>query len=194
MEIGGWVLLAVLWAVVNMMTRRMEKPPGSQRREPRNRPSPNSPPFPQTLDPSQAEGTRLEVMLRELQRALEQGIHTGPLGRPANLPLPENEEFEERTSLEVEPEVLSLETEVRRESRQLVDQDDAAEAIEARRVGAAAARDKAVTQADHSAFDQRIRQEVADKTAVRYTPQQLRDAIVWREILGPPVSLREGER
>jgi hypothetical protein len=25
----------------------------------------------------------------------------------------------------------------------------------------------------------------------RYTPAQLRDAVVWREILGPPVSERE---
>jgi hypothetical protein len=133
-------------------------------------------------------------MLRELQRALEQGTHTGPLGRPANESLPQEEEFEDRASLEVEPEILSLETEVHRESRQRVDQDDAAEAIVARRISAAAARDKAVTQADHAAFDERIRKEVADKTAVRYTPQQLRDAIVWREILGPPVSLREGER
>ena len=36
----------------------------------------------------------------------------------------------------------------------------------------------------------------ADKTATRgYTLQQLRKAVVWREILGPPVSMRgEGER
>ena len=34
----------------------------------------------------------------------------------------------------------------------------------------------------------------ADKTATRgYTARQLRDAVVWREILGPPVSLRGEE-
>jgi hypothetical protein len=144
-------------------------------------------------------------MLRELQRALEEGSpieapttvtvpRTGPLGRPASVSLPEEEDFEERASLEVDPEVVSLETEVRRESRRRVDQDEGAEEVVARRISAAAARDKAITQADHTAFDKRIRQEVADKTATRYSAQQLRDAVVWREILGPPVSLRETER
>jgi hypothetical protein len=40
-----------------------------------------------------------------------------------------------------------------------------------------------------------VRQEVADHTAVqrKYTPEQLRNAVVWREILGPPVAVR-GER
>jgi hypothetical protein len=42
--------------------------------------------------------------------------------------------------------------------------------------------------------DAQIRTEPADHTAARtYTPQQLRDAVVWREILGPPVGLRGGE-
>ncbi|MBA3344021.1 MAG: hypothetical protein H0T44_01770, partial [Gemmatimonadales bacterium] len=42
-------------------------------------------------------------------------------------------------------------------------------------------------------FDSRIRQEPADHTAVRrYSAQQMRDAFVWREILGPPVSERPG--
>jgi hypothetical protein len=47
------------------------------------------------------------------------------------------------------------------------------------------------TRAERTAFDARIRQEPADKTATRaYTTKQLREAVVWREILGPPVSLR----
>jgi hypothetical protein len=64
----------------------------------------------------------------------------------------------------------------------------------ARRIAAAEAQGKPLTKADHRAFDARIRQEPADKTATRgYTARQLRDAVVWREILGPPVSLREEE-
>ena len=43
-------------------------------------------------------------------------------------------------------------------------------------------------------FDARIRQEAADKTAVATNrTRRLRDAVVWREILGPPVSLRDSE-
>ncbi len=145
------------------------------------------------MDPTQQEGSRLERVLREFERALDQA---GSPERPAGLPPREDEEeeWEERESLEVEPEIVSLETEVRRESRPLVDQDDHAERIELHRIAAAATRDQARSKADHAKFDQRIRQEVADKTAAgRYTIEQLRDAVVWREILGPPVSLR-GER
>jgi hypothetical protein len=202
MEISGWVVLAVLWALLNLLTRKAEKSSGKSRRPPETDAQPEARPLPHTLDASQREGSRLETMLRELQRTLEEASavdalptltrpRTGPLGRPATVPLPTEEEFEERASLEVEPEVESLETEVRRESRRRVDQDEGAEEIVARRISAAAARDKAITQADHAAFDQRIRQEVADKTATRFSARQLRDAVVWREILGPPVSLRE---
>jgi hypothetical protein len=73
-----------------------------------------------------------------------------------------------------------------------VDQDEGAAEIELRRIQAAAARDHARTRADHVAFDQRIRQEPAEHTATRsYTAQQLRDAVIWREILGRPVSERD---
>jgi hypothetical protein len=114
------------------------------------------------------------------------------MGRPSSRRLPPAEEVEERETLEVGPTVESLETEVRRPERARVDQDDEAERVIARRAAAAAARSGPVTRADHDAFDRRIRQEPADHTAVRaLTPQQLRDAVVWREILGPPVSERD---
>ena len=89
----------------------------------------------------------------------------------------------------------SLERDPKRQARAEVDQDDEAEQIVARRMAAAEAQGKPLTKADHRAFDARIRQEPADKTATQgYTTRQLRDAVVWREILGPPVSLRgEGE-
>jgi hypothetical protein len=104
----------------------------------------------------------------------------------------EEEDVEERDSLEEPERVVSLETDVRRRERPQYDQDAEAEAIVQRRIEAARARDRALGKADHRAFDISIRQEVADHTAVRrYTPAQLRDAIVWREILGPPASERE---
>ena len=191
MEIGGWVILAVLWALLNLMTKGKER-----------KPPPRARPLPSTPDASQQEGSRLETMLRELQRALEEseGVEQSATlsfprperpGRPATFPLPGDEDIEERESLEAEPEVVSLETEVRRTPRRWIDQDEGAEDIEAQRIKAAAARDRATTKVDRAAFEQRIRQEPADKTATRYTARQLRDAVVWREILGRPVSMRD---
>jgi hypothetical protein len=191
-EFNGFILLAVLWFLVNLFTssRRKQVPP--------SRPPTQRPPEPRTIrvgmDPSQQEGSRLERMLRDLQQTLEDAAETQGESLPG-FPLPPREDVEEAASLEVEPEVRSLEGEVRRETRRRVDQDDDAADIEARRIQAAAARDHARTRADHVAFDKQIRQEPADHTATRgYTTQQLRDAVVWREILGPPVGLRESEK
>jgi hypothetical protein len=192
MEFNGFVLLAVLWFLVNLLTSGRKKPtPPGRASQPR---PPESRTVRAGVDPTQREGSRLELVLRDLQRSLEEAAE----GRyPTSLPLPPErpqEELEEIASLEVEPEIRSLEDEVRRETRRRVDQDEGAAEIEARRIRAAAARDHARTRADHAAFDQRIRQEPAEHTATRaYTAQQLRDAVIWREILGPPVGLREGE-
>ena len=107
-------------------------------------------------------------------------------------PLPDDEDVEERESLERPEWVVSLETPVNRRAREQYDQDAGAEDLVRRRIAAAAARSGPATIAGHRAFDQHIRQEPADHTAVRrYTPAQLRDAVVWREILGPPVSERD---
>jgi hypothetical protein len=145
------------------------------------------------LDPTQREGARLEQLLRQLGRTFEEAA--GPVGRPADRALPSAEEQEEGASLEVAPEVQSLEIDAARPSRQVVDQDDEAEQIVARRLQAAEAHGAPRTRADHRAFDERIRQEAADKTAVAASrARRLRQAVVWREILGPPVSLREGDQ
>jgi hypothetical protein len=189
MEFNGLLVLAVVWFLVSLISRAGRK---SQTPQPRG-PSPRLPDS--TLhqaggDPTQQEGTRLELMLREFQRALEDA---GREGRPVETPGLRYEEMEEGRSLEVEPETTSLEDVVSRPARRRVDQDDEAEQIEVRRIKAAAARDTARSPADHVVFDERIRQQPADHTAVRtYSAQQLRDAVVWREILGRPVSLRGG--
>jgi hypothetical protein len=136
----------------------------------------------------------LERMLRELERNLEQvAAQSEPPRRPPVPPLPDDEDFEERESLEEPERVVSLETEVHRPARVRYDQDSGAEDLVRRRIAAAEVRSGAITRADHKRFDARIRQEPADHTAVRrrYTPAQLRDAVVWREILGPPVSERD---
>lgn len=99
---------------------------------------------------------------------------------------------EQPGSLEAESEVVSLEQEVRRAPRREFTQDDDAENLVQRRILAAAARDTAQARVDHRQLDQKIPRMQADHTDTRgYTAQQLRHAVVWREILGPPVSLRD---
>ena len=190
MDFDYVLVLGALWFLVNLLTglKRRSQPPEQPEELDQVRPEPVS-----QSDATQREGSRLEQVLREFERALDQ---TGPKGRRASSPLPGAEEVEERESLETEPEVVSLEREVRRAPRREFTQDEGAEQLVARRITAASARDAARTKADHIEFDNQIRREPADHTATRvYTVQELRRAVVWREILGPPVSLRgEGER
>lgn len=188
MDFGGFVVLGIIWLLFNLIGQG------------KGRPRTPSPPMPQPRptgapDPTQREGTRLERLLRELERSLED-VAQRPTAGPVKLPAPrrvEEEDVEERGSREEPERVASLETDVPRRERPEYDQDTEADAIVQRRIEAARARDHALGKGDHKAFDARIRQEPADHTGVRrYTPTQLRDAIVWREILGPPVSEREG--
>ena len=193
MDFDGWVYIAAgVWFLLSLLNkaragREKEEPPPEPFTTPRQ-------PSVRDLQPdaTQREGSRLEQVLRELQRSLEQA---GSTSRPVRLPPPEAEEFEDRESLETEPEVVSLEREVRRASRKEFTQDEDAEALVARRITAASVRDSARTKADHVKFDAQIRQEPADHTATRgHTTEELRRAVVWREILGPPVSLRDESR
>lgn len=141
-----------------------------------------------------------EVVVRETRAAVEQRRSRpqplegrGPLGRHSRTRLPAAEEVEERDSLdgkslEVEERIENLDN----RTRVLVDQDDQAGAIIQRRLDQAAARNREHRNTDHKAFDKRVR-EAAPESAPerRYTPAQMRDAFVWREILSPPKSLEE---
>jgi hypothetical protein len=178
MDSKGLILVAVVWFLFNLLARK-KRPP-----------APLKPIPPVRLDPTQREGSQLELLLRQLGRTLDQA--GGPLGRAPDRPIPSAEEQEDRESLEVTPVARSLETDPSRSARVTVDQDDEAERVVARRLAEAEGRIRPLTKADHLAFDQRIKQEPADKTATRgYSVRRLRDAVVWREILGPPVSLRD---
>jgi hypothetical protein len=158
--------------------------------------------LPTSLDATQQEGSRLELVLRELQRSLEDAAGVpAPVRLPPEQPYPE-QPYDESRSLEREPEIISLEEEghrrpeegAHREARRRVDQDDDAAEIETRRIQAAAARYSTRSQVARIVEETPVRQEPADHTATGgYTTKQLRDAVVWREILGPPVSLRGGE-
>jgi hypothetical protein len=194
-DFGGLLVLGVVWLLFNLISQGK----GRARTTPRppRQPGPTGP-----GDPSQQEGSRLERLLREMERSLQE-VADQQSGGKVRLPAPqrptiprlppitaaEEEAVEERESLEEPERVVSLEVDPSRGERAVYDQDTEAEAIVQRRIDAARARDRALAKADHTAFDAKIRQEPADHTAVRrYTPAQLRDAVVWREILGPPVS------
>jgi hypothetical protein len=196
-DFGGLLVLGVLWLLFNLFGRARDEAgsrPRSRPQLPQPGPHPPTARGPSPVDATQREGSRLEQLLRELERNLEQAAG-GQERTTVRLPLPpapEEEDIEERDSLEVPERVVSLETEVQRPARVDYDQDSGAEELVRRRIAAAEARSGALTKADHKRFDAQIRQEPADHTAVRrYTPAQLRDAIVWREILGPPVSERD---
>ena len=178
------LILGVLWVLMNLFTGRKKSPPPSSEPRERLRPDESSP------DATQREGSRLEMVLREFQRSLENA--EAGARRQEGEPWPDDEDVEDRQSLEREPEIVSLEQEVPRPGRREYTQDADAEQLVQRRITAAAARDTARSKADHVQFDERIRKEPADQTSTRgYTAKQLRDAVVWREILGPPVSERD---
>jgi hypothetical protein len=78
-----------------------------------------------------------------------------------------------------------------RRLREEIDQDDAAEAVVQRRIREAEARNRPHAVADHKAFDQRIRAEEAAGPRALPRGEQLRQAMIWKEILGPPKALEE---
>ncbi|MEO8295106.1 MAG: hypothetical protein ABI613_06270 [Gemmatimonadota bacterium] len=173
-----------------LQRRATELPRGTKTTIQRSAPGASFPPHTELSGNPQFQTRRLEEMLRALGQG---GSRTeGPLGRPAREPLPEAEEVEERGSLEVAARVSKWEEGLTRSQRQVVDFDDEAETIIQRRIAEAEQRDRPRENVDHQSFDARIRQVAADKTAVaKKSRQQIRDAFVWSEILGPPGGIRE---
>ena len=211
MEVGPLVVVGLMWVVLNALrkggrpTGTSGKPPSpsGSRLPPVTRPSDTpsrSPSAGSPLDATQREGSQLEQLLRELGRTLDQAgqpgkrptIRTLPPSRtstPARLPTPAKPAKKGEAPAGAEGQ--SLELDPARGERAVEDLDDEAERVVQQRMAAAEANLRPLSDADHRVFDERIRQEPTDKTAVRgYTSKQLRDAVVWREILGPPVSLR----
>jgi hypothetical protein len=210
MDLGPLLAIGFGWLVVNAIRKSLSRAPGDPRpprtaqrtptgaagrtpaRAPTRVPAPPRPLPPSTgLDATQREGARLEDLLRELGRTLDRAAD--PADRVPDPRLPSPQGLRKRDSPEVGREAQSLEIDPSRE-REVVDQDDEAEQVIARRRAAAEANAAPITEAEYAAFESRIRQEPADKTATRgYTLRQLRNAVVWREILAPPVSLRHGD-
>ena len=157
--------------------------------------SPSAPaPRPYRPDATRSEGERLEELIRHLEGRLDR--QTGTAGGKSTVvvkrPTPAQPRARPRpaaaTPRTAEPvEGRSLEAPVDREAE--------AEALEHRRLAAVAAREEALSDADHAAFEIRVRADrEPDAVAApirRLNARQIRDAFVWNEILGPPAALRQ---
>jgi hypothetical protein len=139
-----------------------------------------------------------EQWRKELEQLFGMPGERGPLGRQSPVELPSAEDVEEPAPPEEEPEVVSFDAVAsERAAPQRAGQDEGAEALVRRRIEAAEARSHGLTRADHERFDRMVRTEppiaVADHTAARRPRGSLRDALIWKEILGPPLGLRRPE-
>ena len=121
-------------------------------------------------------------------------MRVAPPSRPSS-PLPVDDLFsEEAESLEeVAPEVRSLEDLTPRPERVVVDHDDEISELVRARNEWAERYAKPKTPAEHRDFDRKIRQAkpVAPPTADVERHARLRQAFVWMEVLGKPVSIRD---
>ena len=136
----------------------------------------------------------LESMRRELERVM--GVHVeeehGPTGRRSSSALETAEEVEEVESLEEEPEVISMETAGDRGVREDIAQDDQIADLLQRRRAVAEAHSRPLTRADHQRFDRAIRAAPAAAPVARVKARPaMRQAFIWAEILGKPVSDRD---
>ena len=194
---GLWVI-AIIWAVMSIVGKAVRQTKGdtgtapapSGRKRVGHRPARR--PRPATVDQPAGAPAPEDEWRREIERLLgvRTGAEYGPVGRRSREGLPEAEDAEDRGSLETEPEAVSLETLDERQPEPEADFDDQAQAVLDRRLAAAEARTSGRTMQDHRRFDQAIRQPLP--AAPSHVPKRpsLRQALVWREILGPPVSLR----
>jgi len=144
-------------------------------------------------------------LMEEIRRAMEgmrqqregrttapsrSGQQRGRLSRPVT----DDDSFdEEDETLEVTPRIRSLETVPARPERVVLDYDTEAESVVQRRVEWAEARARAHRPEDHKAFDRRIRAEPVPAASVLPAAARpnLRHLLIWHEILGKPLALRD---
>jgi hypothetical protein len=200
---GLWVVLVVVYVVFSFISEAAKKQRGAAGEEARRRarvaareraerlartraaPPARGPDH--GTSPTQVEARRLEELLRGLGGAL--GLPDEPVvvsvPAPAEADQPEEAYSLEGVSLEGEPREAAPVRVARVERTE----DESASALVQRRI-------------DHAAFHRRLAIQSApvqvERSASRPTlragtREDLRRAVVWREILGPPVALREGD-
>lgn len=185
MDLDPGILLLLLWGLLSIFGGIAKK---KQQRSQRPGQSPVPPPRsrrePATFEDLLAD---MREQLEAAQRAERAEQEEGAGGRE---PLPWEEEVEEVESLEVEPVVVSMEGPARIEERAIVDSDLEGQRLIAERLREAEARNRAWRLDDHRQFDARIRAPAAEAAPPPRHVRDLRRAVIWREILGKPVSLR----
>ena len=192
-DISGVVVLFAIGVILDLLKKARDRERQRAEEKAALRPRP-----PVAVRPSRPKATVPPPETRPMglppgwRRALEEA---GPLGRHPDHALESDEAVEEDASLETDPEVRSLDVPVLRAPREVVDLDDESWAAVARRRREAALRDRALTRADHRAFDRKVRQPEPGPAPTRArtapTRAELREAIKWREILGRPVGWRD---
>jgi hypothetical protein len=199
------LLLAFLYGILNLIRQagkrrpdtkppiEVEDDPGPALEPPATRTGRRLPP-PRGAKSPTAGAARLEEFLREFERRVSEAgglpSNRGPMGRQASDPLTGAEEVEEIESLEIEPEVRSIEVERPWREREEGDEDSTFDAVLRRRAIEEA---RPMTAAGHRRFDQRIREPDApdpQEEARAARLQRLRNAIVMNEVLGKPKGLR----
>ena len=192
MEELGPIVLFVLWAVASLFGKAAQGKKAPRPRPPRPESQRRDQPASRTGQP-----TTFEELLAEMRGQLEQAkemerVEAG--GQESwQRQLPEAEAVEDTTSLEEEPEVVSLEVEPHRAERPVeISQSDAMQVLVQKRIDAAELRNREWRLEDHRRFDQAIREAKPAKVVKRLSPahQSLRQAMIWNEVLQPPVSLR----
>jgi hypothetical protein len=186
-DLGPFLPFIILYGILSLLGRAAKK-----RQQAGTDPDQ---PVPRERVPGKPE--TLEDLLAEMRGQLDQAatVEQAParprIGRPADHELPGAEEVEERASLEIEREAVSLEVAAPQVGREIIDLDDQGEAIVARRIHEAELRNRAWQASDHRAFDARIRRVKAVPSAAAPAAARLREMMIWREVLGPPVALRD---
>lgn len=192
----GLGLLFLLWIVGQILekVRGRQQPPTEERL-----PEVALPPTSRRGEPVSAESAE-EAWQRELEELFGVPSSRGPTGRRAPEPLPPAEEVEEREtletldSLEEEERLISLDERVEeRPAPVVLDRTAATEAVLRGRLAVAERQSRPLTRADHARFDAAIRAvpEPAPKRRERAPRPSLRQALVWKEILDPPLALRD---
>jgi len=179
-NIGGLILIGLIW-LVGMFFDRARKAQAKSRTRVYRPPTPA--PLSQRVDPTQEEGSTLERALRHLNTELTGAVDAA------------REEYQRKmkpVGRETQPvtwDARRLEAEPL--SKEPVDLDDESRSAVARRIKEVEARNRPRTDQDHKAFHDAIRKPAAQQAVELHGPSRadLRHAILWKEILGPPVGL-----
>ncbi len=210
---GLWVFLVVAYVALSFISEARKKQRGGTPEEARRRaraaareraerlarvgatPAARGADFGTTA--TQVEARRLEELLRGLGGA--PGMPDDAVGVLVPAPEAPGEAYSlEGVTLEGE----SREVAPVRPAREPGAEEESASRLVQRRIDAAAARGGALGPSDHAAFHRRLAVQSAPaeverprarSAALVGTRKELRRAIVWREILGPPVALRVGD-